>query len=60
MAEQILSAGLRHLYLGHLSRDCNDPKLAREVVAGRLAHAGGTHVGILSTSQNVPCPTFSL
>ncbi|MGO8701245.1 MAG: MBL fold metallo-hydrolase [Limisphaerales bacterium] len=60
VAEQILSADLRHLFLGHLSRDCNDPKLAREVVAGRLAHAGGTHVGILSTSQNVPCPTFSL
>ena len=27
-AEQIMSAELRHLYLGHLSRECNRPELA--------------------------------
>ena len=28
LAQQIVSAELRHLYLGHLSRDCNRPELA--------------------------------
>lgn len=60
VAEQILSPGLRQLYLGHLSRDCNNPELARQVVASRLERAGGAHVGIFSTFQDVPCPTFSL
>jgi phosphoribosyl 1,2-cyclic phosphodiesterase len=60
VAEQILSPILRQLYLGHLSRDCNNPKLAYQVVAGRLERAGGAHVGIFSAFQDVPCPTFSL
>jgi phosphoribosyl 1,2-cyclic phosphodiesterase len=60
VAEQILSPGLRQLFLGHLSRDCNDPQLACRVVAHRLQLAGGAHVGILSASQDFPCPTFSL
>lgn len=60
VAEQILSSSLRHLYLGHLSRDCNDPRLACQVVSDRLAHAGGTHVTVLSATQDAPCPTFSL
>jgi len=60
VAEQILSPGLRRVYLGHLSRDCNDPELARQVVASRLERAGGSHVGILATFQDVPCATFSL
>src|SRR5580658_7933696 len=36
VVEQILSCQLRRLYLGHLSRDCNRPELARQVVASRL------------------------
>ena len=59
VAEQILSPGLRQLYLGHLSRDCNDPELARQVVARRLERAGGGHVSIFLTCQDAPCPTFS-
>ncbi len=30
-AAQIMSADLRHLYLAHLSRECNKPELAEEV-----------------------------
>jgi phosphoribosyl 1,2-cyclic phosphodiesterase len=58
--EQIVSAGLRHLYLGHLSRDCNRPQLAHRVVSERLQRIDAHHVQIESTSQDVPCPTLSL
>jgi phosphoribosyl 1,2-cyclic phosphodiesterase len=60
VAEQILSAGLRRLYLGHLSRECNRPELAHRAVAGRLERLGGTHVCVESTSQHIPCATFTL
>jgi phosphoribosyl 1,2-cyclic phosphodiesterase len=59
-AEQIVSAELRCLYLGHLSRDCNTPKLAHQVVSSRLQKAGATHVRVESTFQDVPCPTLTL
>jgi phosphoribosyl 1,2-cyclic phosphodiesterase len=59
-AEQILSAGLRHLYLGHLSRECNRPDLAYAAVNHRLQKAGATHVRLELTSQHVPCPTLDL
>jgi phosphoribosyl 1,2-cyclic phosphodiesterase len=60
VAEQILSEQLRHLYLGHLSRDCNRPELARHVVSHRLEGIGGGHVRVESTFQDVPSPTLSL
>jgi phosphoribosyl 1,2-cyclic phosphodiesterase len=59
-AEQIMSAELRHLYLGHLSRECNRPDLARDVVADRLRKIGANHVRLELASQNVPCPTLVL
>jgi len=59
-AEQIMSAELRHLYLGHLSRECNKPDLAHRVMNERLQKIGATHVRLELTSQNVPCPTLSL
>lgn len=60
LAEEIVSAELRHLYLGHLSRDCNRPELAQRVVASRLAKIGATHVKVEMTSQDAPCPTLAL
>jgi len=60
VVEQILSAELRRLYLGHLSRDCNRPELARQAVGGRLQRLGGTHVCVESTSQDIPSPTYTL
>jgi phosphoribosyl 1,2-cyclic phosphodiesterase len=56
----IMTANLRHLFLGHLSRECNDPDLAFRVVGNRLQEIGATHVSLSLTSQNVPCPTLSL
>jgi len=59
-AEQIMSAELRHLYLGHLSRECNRPELAHRVVQERLQKIGATHVQLQLTSQKVPCSTLHL
>jgi len=60
VAEQIVSDQLRHLYLGHLSRDCNRPELAHRVVSERLQTLGAHHVRIESTSQDAPCPTLDM
>jgi phosphoribosyl 1,2-cyclic phosphodiesterase len=58
--EQIMTSELRHLYLGHLSRECNDPRLAHKVMNERLQKIGATHVALELTSQLVPSPTLSL
>jgi len=60
VAQEILWPGLRRIYLGHLSRDCNRPELARDVVAGRLERIGGRHVCVEFTSQDVPTATLTL
>jgi phosphoribosyl 1,2-cyclic phosphodiesterase len=59
-AEQVMSADLHHVYLGHLSRECNKPELAHRVVSERLQRIGATHVQLNMTSQTVPCPTLQL
>jgi len=58
LVEQIVSAGLGRLYLGHLSRDCNRPELAHRVVSERLRQMGVTHVQVEATFQDTPSPTF--
>ena len=60
VAEQIVTGSLARIYLGHLSRDCNRPELARTAVGGRLQQIGATHVAIESTSQDAPSPTVIL
>ena len=60
VAGQVLSAELQHLYLGHLSGDCNRPELAHRVVGGRLAQLGGTHVRVETALQHAPRPTLTL
>ena len=56
----MLSDGLRHLYLAHLSRECNRPELAHRVVDQCLQKIGAKHVRLELTSQHVPCPTLNL
>ncbi len=58
--EQILTAEMRFLYLGHLSRECNRPELAFRAVDDRLQRIGARHVRLEVTSQAVPCPTLEL
>jgi len=60
VAEQIVSSSLRHLYLGHLSRDCNRPEIAHRAVNDRLQKIGAAHVRLELASQQVPCPTLTL
>jgi phosphoribosyl 1,2-cyclic phosphodiesterase len=59
-AQQIMSADLHHLYLGHLSRQCNRPELAFRVVNERLQQIGASHVRLELTSQAQPCQTLTL
>ena len=56
----IMSADLRHLYLAHLSRECNKPELAHYVMAEQLHQIGATHVHLQTAAQDVPCATLSL
>lgn len=57
-AVEIMSDTLRHLYLAHLSRECNNPQLAMRVMTERLAHVGATHVQLQLAAQDVPCKTL--
>lgn len=58
--QQVMSANLRYLYLGHLSRQCNRPELARNAVQSRLQSMGACHVNLSVTSQDSPSPTLNL
>jgi phosphoribosyl 1,2-cyclic phosphodiesterase len=59
-AEQVMSTRLQHLYLGHLSRECNKPEIAKRVMEQRLQKIGANHVRLATTSQSVPSPTLLL
>jgi len=56
----IMTANLQHLYLGHLSRECNKPELAHRVVQNRLTEIGAKHVRLELTAQQSPCQTLTL
>ncbi len=57
---KIMSAGLRQLYLAHLSRECNKPELAQHVMAEQLHHIGATHVQLQIAGQDAPCGSVEL
>ena len=58
--EAVVSDRLGHVYLAHLSRDCNSPERARRAVAERLETLGATHLNLISTQQDRPCTTLLL
>jgi phosphoribosyl 1,2-cyclic phosphodiesterase len=60
LAEEIVSADLNRVYLGHLSSDCNRPELAHATLAQRMAQVGATHIHIEAAAQDVPSSTFTL
>jgi phosphoribosyl 1,2-cyclic phosphodiesterase len=60
LAAEIVSSDLHHLYLGHLSRDCNRPELAHRTVSRKLDEIGARHVRVESTSQTIVSPTLEL
>jgi phosphoribosyl 1,2-cyclic phosphodiesterase len=59
-AQELMSADLRRLYLGHLSRECNRPELAMAVVQRKLTELGASHVALEITSQAAPSPTLAV
>ncbi|MFO1498077.1 MAG: MBL fold metallo-hydrolase [Verrucomicrobiota bacterium] len=58
LAQEIASAELQQLFLGHLSKDCNRPELALAVVTRTLQAAGASHVQVESTAQDTVSSTF--
>ena len=60
LATQIITSELRHIFLGHLSSDCNRPELAQRVVNEALHRVGATHATVQATSPDTPCPTLTL
>lgn len=59
-AQEIMSADLRHIYLGHLSRECNRPELALEIMSQRLEKIGANHVKLELTAQHQACASIRL
>lgn len=59
LAAQVVSADLEHVYLGHLSSDCNKPALAHAAVSGKLQAMGAQHVQVIAASQEEPCATLT-
>jgi phosphoribosyl 1,2-cyclic phosphodiesterase len=57
--ETIVSENLRHLYLGHISRDCNRADIALEVMTKRMEKAGATHIQISAASPS-GCSTLEI
>ncbi len=60
VTEQLVSAHLRRVYLGHLSSDCNRPEIAHRVIAQTLERNGAPHVKLEVAAQDVPCATLDL
>ena len=60
LASDVASDKLRHVFLAHLSRDCNRPELAEQAVADKLRRIGARHVAIAVSSQDKPTATLSL
>ncbi len=57
-ARELVSNELIHIYMAHLSKDCNDPALAEKTVKQEIAKTGAEHIRIHRTSQDAPCPTL--
>jgi phosphoribosyl 1,2-cyclic phosphodiesterase len=56
LAGEVCSDRLRHVFLAHLSRDCNRPEIAERVVSKKLP----AHVRLLVSTQERPTTTISL
>jgi phosphoribosyl 1,2-cyclic phosphodiesterase len=56
LASEVCSDRLRHVFLAHLSRDCNRPEIARRVVSQKLP----ARVQIAVSSQDRPTATVDL
>ena len=57
---EIMSDRLEHVYLAHLSQDCNRPALAEAIVKKKLGEIGASHVRLTVTHPDQPCATERL
>ncbi|MFQ3671862.1 MAG: MBL fold metallo-hydrolase, partial [Verrucomicrobiia bacterium] len=60
VAGEVVTERLLHLFLGHLSADCNRPELAEACVGARLAEVGASHVQLHRTCQATFNPPLHL
>ncbi|MGI8436385.1 MAG: MBL fold metallo-hydrolase [Chthoniobacterales bacterium] len=58
--EQLLPGKIERVVLGHLSRDCNTPELARDTVAELLQRTGRTELEIFCAGQRELSPRFHI
>ncbi|MDQ2659893.1 MAG: MBL fold metallo-hydrolase, partial [Verrucomicrobiota bacterium] len=58
--EQLLPGKIERVVLGHLSRDCNTPELARESITARLAQVGRAEVEVFCAEQRQLSPRFHI
>ena len=56
LLREVATERLRNVVLGHLSSDCNCPKLATKYLLGELKKAGHRQVTVLCASQDEPTP----
>jgi len=59
-ARELVSDQLRHIFMAHLSKDCNDPSLAQRTVQQEIDKTGARHIKIHRTQQDTPCPTLDV
>lgn len=60
MLGDVASERLRHVYLSHLSKDCNRPALAEATIRKKLQEVRAAHVRVTLTHQEKPCATETL
>ena len=58
--EQLLPGKIERVVLGHLSRDCNSPELAKSAVQSLLAKIDRTEVEIFCADQREISPRFQI
>ncbi|MDQ6622554.1 MAG: MBL fold metallo-hydrolase [Verrucomicrobiota bacterium] len=58
--EQLLPGKIERVVLGHLSRDCNTPELARSAVEALLARVGRSGMEIFCADQRESSPCFRI
>lgn len=59
-ARHLVSDQLQHIFMAHLSRDCNNPALAQKTVQQEIDKTGARHIRIHPTDQDAPISTLVL
>ena len=60
LLEEIANPDLRHVYLAHLSSDCNKPEIAMKTASKALAKTNGGHVEVRMTWRDKASDVWSL